>query len=96
MLREGVRAAFLLALGPVAARLGVAMLPAEAVARDAAHRGEMVRDMKDLSNDLAEAHQAAIVWEAAATSYRVELARVGGEMAVTVGNDDEGAEGQVP
>lgn len=89
MIRTALRAGLLLALGPVAARLGIAMLPTEAVAGDQAHRGEMVRDLEDLADELAAAHQAAGIWKAAAKGYRADLARLGVEMSVTCGDEDE-------
>lgn len=87
-----VRAGLLLGLAPIAARMGVAMLPTEAVARDAAHVGEMVRDIEDLSAELAAAHQAAGIWKAAAKGYRADLAGLGVEMGVTCGDDEDAEE----
>jgi len=58
--------------------------------------GEMVRDLKDLAGELAAAHHAAGIWKAAAKGYRADLARLGVEMGVTCGDDDEETDGLVP
>lgn len=55
MLREALRAGFLLALGPVADRLGVVMLGAEAATEDEVLFGKTVQEADQLSADLLAA-----------------------------------------